>query len=139
MCTKKASKRFKEIWEKERKREYKQKAEKMAEAKKRADNMFKVAMKSGKEGKSVQVLPPGHPSCTSGDNIYERELVFDKLKAMNSRVSDHAMKVKKAEEKLKPMKDKKEDTRKRRASSPSSGRPQSKLSKAWQWTGCDIH
>jgi hypothetical protein len=32
----------------------------MAEAENRADEMFKVAMKSAKEGKSVQVLPPGH-------------------------------------------------------------------------------
>jgi hypothetical protein len=49
------------------------------------------------------------------------------------------MKVKKAEEELKLMNDKKEVTRKRRESSPLLGGPQSKLSKACKWMGGDIH
>ncbi len=50
-------------------------------------------------------VSPNHPPFTCEDHIYEKKQIFDKLKAMNLRVNNLAMKIKKAEKELKQMKE----------------------------------
>jgi hypothetical protein len=99
--------------EEDRKREKRVKAERMAELKKMADEMFEVAMKNMREEKGDQVVPQNNPACACADHIQEREWMFEKLK-----VHKLPLKVEKAEEELKPIRDKKEGARKRRTSKP---------------------
>ncbi len=60
-------------------------------------------------------MSQSHPAWVYADRIQEREWMLKKLKIMNSKVCDLSVKVNKAEE-LKRIRDKKEETRKRRAS-----------------------
>jgi hypothetical protein len=54
-------------------------------------------MKSAKKGRRDQVVPLRHSACACADHIYKREQILNRLKVMNSRVDDLAMKVKKVE------------------------------------------
>jgi hypothetical protein len=76
----------------------------------------------------MRLMPQSHPACTCADCIQEGEGMFEKLKIMNSKICDLA--IKKAEEELKRIQDEKKEIRQRRARIPSLGGPSNKLSKA---------
>jgi hypothetical protein len=68
-----------------RKREEKLKAERMAEAKKMADEIVQAVLKDMKDSKNKQAVPQGHLMCACAEPMYERKWMFEKMKMIAPR------------------------------------------------------
>ncbi len=73
----------------------------MAETKRMAEEMSEAAMRRVEESKNKWAGRWEHSAYLCADRIQEREWMFGKLKALNSRVQDLTMRTKTTEEKVK--------------------------------------